>query len=127
MRKLVIAVTMSLAGPALAQNAQCPCTYTLSQEQRQLLQSMHSSAVLWAVIRGASARGTLDADAYDALRADYDAVMAQIVKQGPGGGEEAQRRKRKPRRSAAGAVKSIFIEPGLLRGQRVQRRAARPY
>lgn len=81
MRKLVIAVTMSLAGPALAQNAQCPCTYTLSQEQRQLLQSMHSSAVLWAAIRGASARGTLDADAYDALRADYDAVMAQIVKQ----------------------------------------------
>ena len=78
MRKFAIVVAMPLAGTALAQTLQCPCTYTLSQEQRQLLQSMYSAAATWTAPRAATVRGTLDADAYEALRADYD---AEIVKQ----------------------------------------------
>ena len=71
----------ALGNNAGAQTAQCPCTYTLTQEQRQLLQSMHGAAATWAAVRSATTRGTLDADAYEALSADYDAVMAEIIKQ----------------------------------------------
>jgi hypothetical protein len=42
---------------------------------------MHGSAATYAAIRAGTSRGTLDADAYEALRADYDAVMAEVVKQ----------------------------------------------
>lgn len=75
------ALSLTLVGTARAQSPQCPCIYTLTQEQRQLLQSMHGAAATFAAVRAATARGTLDADAYEALRADYDAVMAEIVKQ----------------------------------------------
>ena len=83
MKRLVLTAALSLAlvASGSAQSPQCPCTYTLSQEQRQLLQSMHGAAATWAAVHAATSRGTLDADAYEALRADYDAVMVEIVKQ----------------------------------------------
>ena len=69
------------AGGARAQSPQCPCTCTLTQEQRAPFQSMHGSAATYAAIRAGTSRSTLDADAYEALRAQYDAPFAEIAKQ----------------------------------------------
>jgi hypothetical protein len=105
MKRMALAAAISgvatLAGlVAHAQSPQCPCTYTLSQEQRALLQSMHASAVLWAAIRSGSARGTLDADAYEALRTDYDAVMAEIGKQDQAAAKNREEEKIRPEQAS---------------------------
>jgi hypothetical protein len=59
----------------------CPCNYTLTQEQRAVLESALSSATFWMSVRSAAVKGTLDEQAFEQLRSNYATLGNELARQ----------------------------------------------
>jgi hypothetical protein len=75
----------------------CPCNYTLTQEQRVVLESALSSATFWMSVRSAAVKGTLDEQAFEQLRRSYAALGNELAMQDRAAAENKKRDERGPK------------------------------
>lgn len=74
----------------------CPCTYTLTQEQRAVFDSALSSATFWMSVRSAAVKGTLDEQAFEQLRRNYAALGNELARQDKDAAEKKKQDERRP-------------------------------
>jgi hypothetical protein len=116
--RVLLAVALLLAcNSGSAQEAvipHCPCTYTLTQEQRALLDSALSSATFWLSVRSAAVKNTLDEQAFEQLRRSYVTLANELARQDKAASEKRKREEQsRPKPTAPGPSQSLPVLPSL--------------